>query len=349
MVTHFTVSDMDKDENTLSRRLSVKLGTAGDLKFQTPTKVGLKDVTELPLYEAHIGIKPETIRKILESESFDRSYGRKLKERCKGNFNILNLEYNGKEVPTDKMVTALSDTQYGHTDIIVTPSWFELISSKNSVNVDLYMKLTKSYLDAAMTRNHKPIFGTIPQCIPPGELDRVLKSYIDQDVTSFVVDSHGRTLMSGSWIRAFQRSIGQYNIESECLLYSINAYQGAVRKTDPSIEAKDFIGFTAGFDIIGGKHNTKFPPQADTNNDLKVARIFKRDTYLYEKSNCSLDEKRAIDNQSVRDQYSELAVVRDAISEGGINNLLNDKQISRETINIIKSFKDRTTVLDDFI
>ena len=352
MTTHFHVSDMTTDDYTLSRKSLVRLGTSGSVKFQTPLKVGLGNVTDVPFYEAYKRVKPETIMNCLKSEERDREHGRDLRRRCRGNFNILTLEYDSKTiVPTDRMVIALSDMQYNNTDAIATPSWFDLITGKNSVDVGSYIYLSKIFVEAASTRNHKPILGTIPQSIPPEKLDNVLKFYIDNDVTSFVIDSHGRTLISGSWIRAMQRSLNEYDIEKESILYTMNAFQGIVPKNKTSIEAKDFIGFTAGFDVIGGKHMNKYPEKSDEKSMQTVGRIFNRNTYNYEKKICSKEEKQTINEHTIREQNSEFDTVRQSISEGTMKDLLSSKNISQETLNTIFSFKcnNHSMKIEDFI
>lgn len=352
MATHFSVSEIKTDDDTLSRKTSVRVGTSGDLKFQTPLKVGLGNVTEFPLYEVHKRIKPETLNNCLKSEDKCREQGRDLKSRCKGEFNVLTLEYESKDiVPTNKMIEALSDLQYNHTNVIVTPSWFDLITRKNNVNVQQYLDLSKVFLEAASVRNHKPILGTIPQSIPPEELGSVIKFYLDNDVTSFVVDSHGRTLISSSWIRTLQRLLGGYNIEKECILYTINAFQGTVPKMKTTIEAKDFIGFAAGFDIIGGKHSNKYFDKSSEESNKTIGRIFNQSTYNYEKRVCSKEEKVKIDEQSIRSQNAEFAVVREIISDGSVKPLLLTKELTSETINTILSFKQtgHNLKIDEFI
>lgn len=353
MVTRFSVQNIEHDEDTLSRKTSVRLGTSGDLKFETPLRAGMKGVTEVPFYEIHRRISPDTIVGCLGSQTKDSRYGAELRKLCKGSFNILNLEYDSKTaVPTTKMVEGLSDIQYNHTDAIAIPSWFDLITREGQVAVDLYLDLSGKFLDAASTRNHKPIFATIPQSIPPESLEEVIDFFVDKDVTSFIVDSHGRTIMSGSWIRSFQRNIGNHRIENECVLCTMNTYQGVIRKNMTRSEAKDFIGFTAGFDIIGGKYVSKYP--GDSDKEVKqenFGRVFDRDAYTYVKKPCSKEEKVAINEQSVRDQNLEFENVKTAIHENSVKPLLETKELSKETLDIIMSFNDRSrmTKLDEFI
>lgn len=241
--------------------------------------------------------------------------------------------------------------QYNHTDVVTTPSWFDLITKKDHVETDLYIELSGTYLYAASVRNHKPIIGTIPQSIPPEKLENVIKFYIDRDVTSFMIDSHGRTLISGMWIRTLNRSLGKYDIEKESILYSINAFQGKVPKNETSIEAKDFIGFAEGIDIIGGKHATGYYGQdRNDKNTMTFARMFDPETYNYEKIPCSVDERKELNGQSVRVQHEEFSNVRDVITDGKVKNLLMEKNISKETLNSIFSSKGpKYSTLDDFI
>lgn len=349
MTARFRVSDSFLDDKTFARKASVKVGTSGDIKFETPFKIGTGGVTSALLYEVHKRVKPDTIKKCLESEAKDRKHGLELAGRCKGTFNITTLEYDSsRETPTEKMVEELSDMQYNHTDAIPTPSWFDLITRKDHTDVDLYLELSDTFVNAAATRNHKPILGAIPQSIPPTELGRVIKFYIDKDVTSFVVDSHGRTLISGSWVRLLQRSFEEYSIEKECLLYSMNAFQGTIRKNEDSCEAKDFIGFAAGFDIIGGKHSNKFGAKEEGNET--IARLFDKETYNYTKVKCKKDDKQTINDRSVRAQIKEMEVVRTTIEDGKTKELLLSKNLLSETLDTLFGLKNKSNRrIEDFI
>lgn len=354
MATHFSVQSIECDGDTLSRHASVRLGTSGNLKFETPLRAGSKGVTDAPLYEIHRRISPDRIRKCLGSEAEGRKLGLELNKKCNGSFNVLTLQYDSKTVvPTKRMVEELSDIQYNHTDVIAIPSWFELVSDKGQAGVDLYLELSDMFLEAASVRNHKPIFGTIPQCISPEGLDKVVNHFIDKDVTSFMVDSHGRTIMSSSWIRTFQRVLFQnHDIEKECVLYTMNAYQGVMRNDVTKSEAKDFIGFTAGFDIIGGKYISKFGSDSKEGPGKGTfGRVFESDSYTYRRQVCSREEKEIINEQTIRDQNSEFEHVRSAIHDSAVVALLETKDLTKETMDTIMSFSDRSrnSSLDDFI
>lgn len=105
MATKFSVHDICVDEETLSRKSTVRLGSSGDIKFQTPTKTGVDNVIELPIYEAYRSIKPQKIRNCLKSEEYDRENGLGLKMKAKGDFNILTMDYKDKdEIPSEEMI-----------------------------------------------------------------------------------------------------------------------------------------------------------------------------------------------------------------------------------------------------
>lgn len=352
MATKFYVSDSILDEKTYARKTKIRVGTSGDISFEAPFKMGIGNNSDSPIYEAHKIVEPKTIIKCLKSEKEDRAHGRVLKSRCRGKFNILTLEYGSKDIiPTNRMVEGLSDMQYNNTDAITTPSWFGLITKKDSTDVDLFLKLSEVYLSAASSRNHKPIIGAIPQSIPPEKLQEVIDFFINRDVTSFVVDSNSRTLISGSWLRLFQRSIHEYDLEKECVLYSMNAFQGTIRKTESSVEAKDFLGFAAGFDFIGGKYTNKYFGPRPQKDDITIGRMFDPSTYNYTKIECSQNEKTMIKDKSISFQIEEMKNVRDNITSGSTEKLLRSKKLLPETLDTIFSLKKNTRNrrLDEFI
>lgn len=356
MATHFDITNVEDDSKTFARSCHIRLGS-GQLSFDAPFKVGNGDATEVQLYEAYRRISPSTIMKSYQSERYGSDVDKDLDERCKGRRNILIMEYDSKNVvPTSRMVEHLSDIQYNHTDVIVTPSWFSLITRDDSTDVDLYVSMTDEYLEAASRLNHKPIMVNIPQSIPSERIEDVLEHYITRkDVTSFCIDSNSRALMNGSWMRKFHTSIDKlrdaYDIEHECLLYSVNAYQGIVKRNEERIDAKDFLGFTAGIDVIGGKH-TKGYNSNNSEEHMTVARLFDRDTYTYVKAICAKDVKERITSQSVAAQIKEMPIIQEKIREGTLEEHLRSKAISDSmfrTIYGMRGTDPSVRTLDSFI
>lgn len=359
MATHFDIQGVTADSKTFARSCHVRLGT-GRVSFDVPQKAGSGSNTDAEFYEVYRKISPDTIKKSLESERASSKLDREIRNRCKGHFSMLMMDYDSKEmVPTSEMVEFLSDIQYPHTDIIVTPSWHSLISGSDSTNVGLYMRLTDEYLTAASRLNSKPIVVSIPQSLPPERIGDVLSHYIEKDVTSFCIDSHSRSLLKGSWMRKFHTSLDkakeQYGIEKESLILSINSYQGIVMRNEGLIEAWDFLGFSAGTDIICGKHTSAYFRKDDQQDEARdeptVARIFQPDTYCYRKVVCDKESKDKITDQSIGLQIAEMPTIRTSIEEGCLEELLGTKRISKGTLETILSLRGRGTnlTLDSFI
>lgn len=353
MSTHFDVRYMGVDEATYSRHCHIRLGS-GRVSFESPVRAGVGNVHETDVYDAYRRLSPEIITKSINSENYTRTLDREISKRCRGRFNIFSLVYGEKDrIPTANMVEHMSDIQYNHTDVIVTPSWFPLVT-RETTDVELYINLTDGFLEASGRLNHKPIMVSIPQSIPPRHLDTILARYIGRDVTSFCIDSNSRALLNGTWMRRFQTSVEKakesYGIEKECVIYSINAYQGMVKRNEDRVEAKDFLGFTAGVDIIGGKHTPAFSSRNE-DDDRTVARRFDPTSYSYVKVPCSVNDKQSITDESVRIQIEEMEVIRRSISEGTLRKLLTSKNLPEITMNSIYSLKGNPSIkrLDEFI
>lgn len=354
MASHFDIQDIKEDEKTYSRCSHVRVGT-GRASFETPCRPGIGNVTDFDIYEVYRRVSPETVERSLSNEAYARKFDGGMESRCKGRFNILIMEYDSKEVvPNSRMVEFMSHMQYNHTDVIATPSWFSLVTKDDHTDTDLYIQLTDEYLEAASRRNHKPIMVTIPQSTPPDRINEILERYIGRDVTAFCIDSNSRALLNGSWIRKFQTSMDSakedYGIERECLVYSVNAYQGLIRRNEVYSDAKDFLGFIAGADLIGGKHTKAYGSRGSEQNST-VARVFDPETYTYSKVFCSLEEKDAYTDGSIRAQIGEMPNVGRSIREGELESLLMSKPLTDVTKRSIYRLRDssRMTRLNEFI
>ncbi len=355
MATHFEIQSVTDDSKTYARSCHVRLGT-GRTSFDIPFRAGSGNNVKAEFYEAYRSLKPETIQNSMKNENVARIIDKDLLNRCNGQFNMLIMEYDSKEVvPTPRMVDQMSDIQYNHTDVIITPSWFSLITHDESTDVDLYLKMTDEYLDAASRLNRKPIVINIPQSIPSDRIDDVLNRYINKDVTAFCIDSHSRSLMNGSWMRKFHTTLDvvkkEYKIEKESLILSVNAYQGPVKKNEMAIEARDFLGFCAGIDVICGKHTRAYGSNNSEERSTTVARVFQPETYNYIKIMCLKEKKDMITDSSIASQIKEMGNVRMNIKEDSLEQLLQSKSISPGTMSTIYRMKEkgRKTTLENFI
>lgn len=343
MATRFSISDIRTDDDLLASRKTARVGTSGDIKFETPLKVGIGDLkNKCSINEIYKMPELATLDKWIIDSRQDNKYSKSLaNERSLNAFNILSLAYNNKEqIPNEDQIRVIADMQYLNSDAVVTPSWFDIIKSEDKVDVDLYLQLSKSYLEYASFRNNKPILGTIPMNIPSNYLSKVIGFYMDCDVTSFIIDCNARSVLNSTWTRNFQRELNEYKVEKECLTYITNAYQGAVKKNEDTCEAQDFLNFAMGYDIIGDKHIAKRSSNFYESGTIQ-GKSFDKNTYRYVKVPCKSDKERSnIKMVTIDTQINEMGVIRETINEGdSLKNNLQNKAIDEITIKKMAEIK----------
>lgn len=172
-------------------------------------------------------------------------------------------------------------------------------------------------------------------------------------MTSFVLDFNGRSMTNGTWLRSFIREWASYNIENEGILYSMNAFKGIDRKNMGYVEAKDFLGFATGMDMIGDKYvpRTSYGGQQNTEHAIK---LFDRGTYRYNKvSSSGGNYGDNIRIESVQHQIDEMQVLRTAMHDGdSIKKILDSKSLEpstmRKLIDMKKNQKSKTSRLEGY-
>lgn len=354
MTTKFIVSCGNNDDDYITENKVVRLGTSGNIKFETPLKAGTFGMTQgCGIYEVYRYLKPDTIRKCLENQSYLSEYQKTTKNmRSNSALNLIALAYMNKEVvPDDDSIRILADMQYACSDVIQTPSWFGLVKADGATDVNLYIDLSKKYLEYAQFRNHKPVIGTIPVCIPYNKISETIRMYMDNDVTSFIVDFNTRSY-DMTWMREFLRTISEYNVKKESILGCVNSFHGSMKKSGEPTNALDFLGFAAGFDVIEDQHVTK--PSNDNYQEKKETRMFDTRTFTYSMMGYSDKvEKEALRAESIRKQVDGMREVRTSLVESSpIEALLNDKGIRHETMAPFRQLKTgvntRFSTLDEF-
>lgn len=354
-MSKLSVSDIRTDNDFVSSSKTIRIGTSGDVKFNTPLKPSLKQMDGIsPVREIYRRISPETLDKCSGNSEYDRKYSDTTKKQMDINaVNIFELAYgSGEQIPTVNQIKQMSDIQYVHTDVIVIPSWFDLVRNADKSQYEMYLNLSDTFFEYSSFRNHKPIMASIPTCIPNDKIPKVLDHFINMDITSFILDFNGRSLINGTWLRNFSRELDSHKIEKEGIVYSINAYQGIDKRNVGDFEAKDFLGFLGGIDIVGDKHVAK----GSSDNyipGMKHTKLFDPDTYHYRKVFCTSNESDRYDYQSIRNQIAEIEHIRTYISEGeSIKNEIDSKSLDRRTMDALLEMKYSKKIkkkkLDDF-
>ena len=100
VTTKFIVSCGNADDDYITESKVVRLGTAGNIKFETPLKAGTFGMTSgCGIYEVYRYLKPETIRKCLDSQSYLSKYQKTTKSmRSDSALNLIALAYMNKDV-----------------------------------------------------------------------------------------------------------------------------------------------------------------------------------------------------------------------------------------------------------
>lgn len=351
----FKVSDIKTDDNLVVSSKTVKFGTSGNFKFQTPLKPSIKESKQIsPVHEIYKNIQPSTLTKCLNDANYDSTYCRGVKQlRDEKSINIFSLSYNSKDVvPDDDHVRTMADIQYVNSDVVVIPSWHSLIRNENKTDTELYTSLSEKYLEYALFRNNKPVMASIPVCIPNNMISGIISRFVDANVTSFILDFGGRSMTNGTWLRNFTREWDSYNIEDEGILYSMNAFKGIDRKNVGYVEAKDFLGFATGVDVIGDKYVPRGSYGGQSNTKYSE-KLFDRETYRYNKIPPTKYGRESIRIESVQHQIDEMNVLRMAVNDGeSIKKILESKSIEPSTmnhlINLKRSRRNRISRIDDF-
>ena len=354
MTTKFIVSCGNADDDYITESKVVRLGTSGNIKFETPLKAGTFGMTRgCGVYEVYRYLKPDTIRNCLENQSYLSKYQNTTKNmRSDSALNLIALAYmNNEIVPDDDFIRILADMQYTCSDVVQTPSWFGLVKAKGTTDVDLYVELSEKYLEYAQFRNHKPIIGTVPVCIPYNRISEVVRMYMDSDVTSFIVDFNTRSY-DMTWVREFLRNVSEYRVEKESILGCVNSFPGSMKKSGEPTNALDFLGFAAGFDVIEDKHVPK--PSNENYPKKNETKMFDVGSFTYSKVKYfDKKEKGALMAESIHRQVDGMAEVRRSLIESSpIDTLLTEKRVGYDVMAPFRHLKfdmgTHHSTLDEF-
>ncbi len=338
---------------SVSRKV-VRLGTSGKTKFETPMKPSIRTMTdESPVHEFYRRVKPRSLDNCLNNQQYDSKYLQGIRSlRSEDSLNICHIEYDSKDsLPNEDQIRQMADLQYLSTDVIVIPSWFRLIN-KSANRLEEFFELSDKYYEYASFRNHKPVMASIPLCLSTSELPKVIKHFIDMDITSFVLDFNSRFMTKTTWVRSFMRELEEYNVQDESIVYSINAAYGTSHKTDKTCEAQDFLGFGAGIDLLGNKYSAKPSSDMYGESSMSEVKIFDPSHYTYHSRICTEDELWKYKVESAKKQITELGLIRDAIKhDENVMDIVKTKNLSDVTVRWLveqNKTEPHRTVLDDF-
>lgn len=286
------VKTKDVDDELMYRRQKIKLGGES---IYTPLRSTSKGVDfENSINEIYGEFTHDTLENFQKDEEAERRKNSRLSRKEKDNFNFFIPSYRSLTLPDEEKIGTLSDLQYEHTDVIITPIWKSIIKNIDKGNLgpieglEEYKDTTETFIEVVETLNNKTIVGNIPTKIPRKYLKNLLDFYHDRDITSFVLDFDGTSASTNrSWIRRLYRILLGYGIMDESLIYSINMYKCRFSSHQESTLARDFIVGGYGIDAIGNDH-TRLPPEVieglgddEGEQEKRRHKIFDRDRWGY--------------------------------------------------------------------
>lgn len=339
------------DDELLYKRILIKLGNK---KVLTPTKTNPSLLVN-SINEVYSKFTPETIEKCLNDNEFERRKNYEIKRRLKRNLNFYIISYAGRESPTKKQIEFLADLQYGHSDVVITPTWSQIVRSSKDIEklLDTYRRITNDFIDTIETLNYKTIVGMISAKLPRIILEPIIVNYINRDITSFVIDFDGRSIDSGmSWTRNLMRIIKREIGFEHSFLYSLNANRGRFAKNAIQILAKDFMNTAFGMDIVGLNHipirmTTEAWARFRSTRKEFLPRIFLRESYGYKKVRKEELRKHGILDAkefSRNEQYDEKRTLQTKLKEESsvIDYIQSKSQVDEKIIKKIKKIKSET-------
>ena len=340
------------DDELLFKRLKLRVGGK---EITTPVKTGYK-LVQTPINEIFKKFDDQKIDKCLKDERFERAVNSDIKRDSINGVNFFFVDYASNKIPTQKQIEFLSDIQYEHSDVVITSILSKLTRELTEEKLlNTFMDVTNKYIEIAETLNNKSIIGIVPRAMPRQFLEPIIKNYHNKGVTSFIVDSDGKSIDSNpSWIRNLIRLLKDYGVFDESFLYCINSYEGRFMKNANEILAKDFISTGFGIDILGINH---LPPRMPSEAWAKIKamrrentyRLFNRATYGYVKKteaelrSMNIRKREELKRFNIIEQHKETQVLQQKLKEEDTveNYIKNKKQVTGDLIKKIKNLRKK--------
>lgn len=190
------------DSELFLKRMTLKYGQK---KVITPAKTsfsGVQGVSKINEIYKKIGLtKIDSCKS--DTEKSGKLCSRIEAEKVADAINILIINYPDLHFPDGIQMEYLSAIQHPNSDVIVTPTWSEIVKIKTgSELVDVYNRLTNKYIEQIEVLNNKTILGMLSARIPFESLEKIIENYLKHDITSFVIDFDRRSMDTDkAWTR----------------------------------------------------------------------------------------------------------------------------------------------------
>jgi len=231
--------------------------------------------------------------------------------------NVIIPEYTdfGFDVEGHEILSKMESRIHTNTDIVVVPRWKGVFEKNNDCSLlDNLINHSKGFIDESMKLNGKLIMGNIPLNKPESIIDSLVKFYMKEGITSFVLD-YGTCLPHGKEhiVRDIQKTLIDSGDYETSLLYSTNVRR--THKMGTIFPADDLMTFCHGVDIIGNLHIGR----GQRRNGLRrepVTKEFISSDYTYVERTCSSPKQKSeLKVLNCRLQNAETKIISREIKE----------------------------------
>ncbi|MDR1404783.1 MAG: hypothetical protein LBJ20_04360 [Candidatus Methanoplasma sp.] len=228
---------------------------------------------------------------------------------------------------SDEHLSEMESRIHPYSDIVIVPRWDGITNNSTTLREDLWL-LTSRYIEEVRILNGKMIMGNIPVNLPSTYIDWLVDKYLNDGVSSFLIDYNSRaTRGQANIVRSISKKLEDAELYDESLLFSIN-----MRKTHDIggiSPADDLLAFTNGLDILGNLH---IGGGDGEDHGPKRVKAFNRTEYTYDTCVGVLESvAKEIKIANSIQKNEETAAIRHAISEKGTAyDLLKEKVGAQE-------------------
>lgn len=338
VIVNCRIEQVDKDEKFETRVMEI---TVSNKKIVTPSKsidkVGIAgEINEIPLKVK----KADVIAACANTNNKLNNLSRLVHKDA---INVIIPEYEdyGFSVEGRDILSKMESRIHANTDIVVIPRWKGVFDLKNECSLqDNLIMHSKLFIDESRKLNGKLIMGNLPLNIPESVIDSLVMFYLDEGITSFMLD-YGTCLPRGKEhiVRGIQKTLIDSGDYEKSILYSTNVRR--THKIGDVYPADDLMTFFHGVDIIGNLHIGGGSKEKNGNKPEPVVKEFVPSQYVYvEKSGLTAYQKDVLKIFNCRLQNEETKKISCEILENHSSyNYVKNKSGAKEYIEKSKQKK----------
>ncbi len=327
-----SIRQIDKDERFETRVMEISVsGKSITTPSKTIDKVGVRgEVNEISLRISKKDIVDAYYNTNAKLNNISRAVNPE-------SINVIIPEYTDFGFTEDgkDLLSKMESRIHTNTDIVVVPRWKGVFALNNGGMLqDNLIEHTKLFLDESRKLNGKLIMGNIPLNVSEAVIDELVKFYLDENVTSFVLD-YGTSLPRSKehFVREIQKTLMQSGDYEKSILYSTNVRR--THKTGDYYPADDLMTFCHGVDLIGNLHIGAGGKPKDGMRQEPVIKEFmpSRYTYIERTDVHGIRERGELKVKNCRLQNEEAKKISKEILENRTSfNLIKKKDGAKEYI-----------------